>query len=348
MISSNSLLRILRQYASSDDKENWVAATVVDKQRSSYRNPGALMLVSPLGKSLGLVSGGCLEADVVLQARRVLAKGNAAYVIYDSTKDGNIAADLGLGCNGRVGLLVQELTPAHRVLMSRLRERLEQGRRSFLLHCCASDTPSDLNSLILLDENIRLLECTHPELAMPKIGPRAASTDHLLIEDDHRRWSLNLQRPPVNLWVIGGGLDAESVVTIADMLGWRVTLADHRTSYARISHFPAAQCIVRSKPGEFTDVIDADAAIVMSHNLQMDADWLLLLQDCKNLKYVGLLGPQDRKAQVLEMAALNPISEFSMSVRGPMGIDIGGELPESIALSAIAECHQVLARDRLL
>lgn len=342
MANSTSLYQLLRHYAASPGDESWVAASVVTKYQSSYRKPGALMLVSPLGQALGLISGGCLESDIVLQARRVLHSGQARYVIYDSMEEGNIAAELGLGCNGRVGVLVQALGQDHRELLVTLLQRLETRCRSRLLYCFESDQAEALNSLVLLDDANREIMKAGSRPALPYL-PHPSDGGHRLLSGEARQWSLVTHNPPVSLWIIGGGVDARPVVAMAAMLGWRVTVVDHRITQGRPHLFPGAGNFIRQAAGDFDGVIDADAALVMSHNQQMDADWLGRLSHCPALKYIGLLGPLSRKAEVLAMAGLVPGSDFARSVHGPMGFDIGGDLPESVALSALAQCHRELA-----
>lgn len=339
MTTGTDLLSLLRHYAASTDDQPWLAATVVTKHRSSYRRPGALMLVDPLGRTFGLISGGCLEADIVLQGKKVLFDGQARLIVYDSTEEGNIAAELGLGCNGRVGVLIQRLTPAHRDVLLTLRERLLQGFDSHLLQCFASDCPQDLSALLLLDEQLAPIGSAQDEPLPPLAGSQAPA----VIADDSKQWALTLQRAPVSLWIVGGGVDAEPVAAMAAMLGWRVTVVDHRSAYARASRFPGAERIVRETADDYAGNIDADAVILMSHNLNMDAAWLARCGDAIRLRYIGLLGPVDRRDDVIARSGLAAQDHPVALIHGPMGFDIGGDLPESIALSVMAQCHQVLA-----
>lgn len=344
MSTGTDLLSLLHQYAAADDSQPWLAATVVTKHRSSYRKPGALMLVDPLGRTLGLISGGCLEADIVLQSKKVLFDGQARLLIYDSTEDGNIAAELGLGCNGRVGVLLQLLTPAHRDVLMALRERLLEGRDSHLLQCFGSDQPDDLACLALLDEH-QTPVCSAGDRPLP---PLSETPPPAVLTDGFRQWALTRQKAPVQLWIIGGGIDAEPVARIAVMLGWRVTVVDHRAAYARENRFAGVERIVREQAEDFGARIEADAVILMSHNLEMDAAWLGHCGRASQLRYIGLLGPAQRREEVIALSHLNPDEIPVTLVHGPMGLEIGGDLPESIAVSVIAECHQVLARqDRL-
>lgn len=323
----------------------WVSATVLTKHRSSYRKPGALMLVNPDGQTFGLISGGCLESDIVLRARRVLEYGQPEFVVYDSTEDGNIAAELGLGCNGRIGVLVEELTDNHRQLYGCLLDRMENGKTSHLLHCFEG-APGELGVRAVLDEQLLPVCTIKGDTGLPRLevidqgSPGRDSQGNL--------WVVTPVKPPVRLLIVGGGVDAQPVAALAAGLGWRVTVADHRTVNARRHNFAAAEQLIHQRPGDVQQEVAVDAAILMSHNLDIDASWLAYCRSLSGLHYLGLLGPQSRKEEVLTLAGLAADADFARSIHGPMGLDIGGDLPESVALSVIAQCHQLLAQRGLL
>lgn len=337
----NHIYRILESYKAGDRSEHWFSATVVNKEGSSYRWPGALMLISPLGKTFGMVSGGCLEADIVRRAQNVYHKQQPEYVVYDSTQEGNIAAELGLGCNGLVGVLVQQLGSAHEQLLLTMLNQLQDGHSPRLLQCYSDvEDGNVMAQMVLLDESGHVMNST-AEVPLPSI-PELGSRKHAVINDGKREWAVAKYMAPPSLWVVGGGVDAQPMVDMAVLLGWRVTVVDHRTSYARVSDFSGAEHIIRDTPDNYCEDLDADAAIVMSHNLSIDAAWIKRFKDAKKLRYLGLLGPIFRKREVLELADVDSQSKFATSIYGPMGFDIGGDLPESIALSVISQCHAVL------
>jgi xanthine dehydrogenase accessory factor len=344
--NSASLYQLLQVYERSPGEQHWFAATVVTRFKSSYRKPGAMMLINPLGQGMGLISGGCLESHICLQARKADACGRAAHIVYDSADEDNIAAELGIGCNGSIGILVQELGSSHRDILLQLLQRMRAGQISWLLQCYSSPNSADMNALALLDEN-NIVLATATNTLLPGI-PVAAVTKHQLLDTKGQHWSLVSHSPPVNLWLVGGGVDAIPVASMAVMLGWRVTVVDHRVSHAREKDFSGVEKIIRQKPEEFQQTITADAVIIMSHNLSMDAAWLKLLQHASNLKYIGLLGPAARKEELLSLAGLAGDSSLAGIIHGPMGFDIGGDLPTSVALSVLSQCHQIMARHQCL
>ena len=156
-------------------------------------------------------------------------------------------------------------------------------------------------------------------------------------------WLITPVMPPPHLLIVGGGADAQPVVELAALLGWEVSLADPRPANARRERFTSAGMILRELGGTLVDYMRdqrVDAAILMSHNVQLDAEALSCCQHVE-LSYVALLGPRHRYHQVVEQAGLSGRS-LRRTVSAPAGLDIGGRLPESIALSMLTECHAVL------
>ena len=305
------------------------------------------MLVGPDGQSFGLVSGGCLEADIRLNARKVLAFDQPKCILYDSTEEGaeneNVAAELGLGCNGRVEILIQPLKSEQRDVLLQLLERMESGRDSFILQCFQSDNSEDLQALVLLDESLEVINNTSLA-SLPTLDSSNLSKHQILVAGD-QRWSLNRQDHAIRLWIFGGGEDARPMVSLAASLGWKVTLLDHRPAYARREDFPLVANIIRQRPDELDQTVDADAAIVMTHNIELDAAWLARISPAESLRYIGLLGPFERKQDVMERAKIGSNSDIHKLLHGPMGFDIGGDIPETVALSTLAQCHQILFRE---
>ncbi len=305
------------------------------------------MFVNPWGKAYGLVSGGCLESDVVHRVQRVRQSGKAEYVIYDTEDEDSFAASLGLGCNGKIGVLIQTVTPSYRALLQTLHQRMRNKEVSHLLQCYQSLQSNRLGDWVLLDQSGQILTITNPALEFSGAGItslRNALPDKQsvqLIDDNY--WSVARISSPVNLWVLGGGLDAQPMVEMAAALGWLVTVVDHRAGYAREAYFPRAHSVLHQHPDQLTDIHDfhsADAFVCMTHNKKTDAAWMRRLKDVQRPGYISILGPETRKKEVMDMAEAD--RRFRALVRGPAGLDIGGDLPESIALSILSECHAAI------
>ena len=351
MLNNHSHFSLLEYYLNHNDKLNWVLVTIVSKEGSSYRSPGAIMLVNSLGQSHGLVSGGCLEANIVLHAKKVFDNEQSHFVEYDMLEEDGYAAELGVGCKGKIGVLLQYITPELNDLLAMLFKRMQIGKSSYLQQTflTKNSMQNSLNELVLFDDLGQLLLTTQRESSSTSndalMTTIAENKSHCNFAIGQNELSLTKISAPINLWVFGGGSDAIALVTMAAQMGWRVTVVDHRSSYARSSNFKHANEIIRVHPDDFSAFAQfkqIDAAVLMTHNLNLDSAWLRLLHENNVGKYIGLLGPLERRGNVEALSNISDKAWLMRQVNGPAGLDIGGELPESIALSILAQCHSVL------
>lgn len=330
----NHVQNVLARWYPSRHEFEWVLGTVIRTQGSSYRKAGAMTLINHEGLQLGLLSGGCLERDLRLQAQKVLHSGKPVTVIYDATEDSDIVWQLGLGCGGKVTIYLQALTASNQYLqLEKLFTLLEQGNSATY----RIDTRDFSRVSARTSEHITSPPNTVLKQAYIEQDSRANKAEL----DDDKVIHIPVS-PQKNIVIFGGGVDAIPMVSIAAQLGWQTTLVDHRNSYAREEDFPQAKSIIRLPPknlarGSFNHV---DAAIIMTHNIDMDAAALLSIKET-GVRYLGLLGPDHRKQKVLHRAGIKE-HQLPVKINGPMGINIGGELPESIALSTLAQCHAAL------
>jgi xanthine dehydrogenase accessory factor len=351
LLNNHSHFALLEHYLNHSDTLAWVLATIVNKAGSSYRSPGAIMLVNSLGQSHGLVSGGCLEANIVLHAKKVFDSQQAHYIEYDMREEDGYAADLGVGCKGKIGVLLQFITSEHQALLNELFQRMQAGKTSYLQQTFLSAQPEHfrLNGLSLYDDNGHRIVSTDTTQADTKSAALLEMIKddkaHRTIEIEGAELSYSKISAPTNLWVFGGGSDAVPLVSMAAQMGWRVTVVDHRPSYGRASSFKDATNIFRVHPDDFAETAQLhslDAAVLMTHNLHLDAAWLKCLHEFNQARYIGLLGPIERRSNVESLANITDENWLIRHVNGPAGLDIGGDLPESIALSILAQCHSVL------
>ncbi len=351
LLNNHSHFALLAHYLKSNEKLNWVLATIVNKEGSSYRSPGAIMLVNDLGQSYGLVSGGCLEANIVLHAKKVFESQQANYVEYDMREEDGYAAELGVGCKGKIGVLLQFLTPKHQVILANVYQRMHDGQASYLAHTYLTE-PSEkhlLSDLSAYNDKGKLIATTsQQQLNLTDDAFSGVTTNertHWVCSLAKTSCSITKISAPINLWVFGGGSDAAPLVSMAAQMGWRVTIVDHRSSYARSSSFKHAENILKVHPKDFVQFelfSQIDAAVLMTHNLNLDAAWLTLLHEKNVGQFIGLLGPLERRGNVENLSNITDENWLSQRVNGPVGLDIGGDLPESIALSILAQCHSVL------
>ncbi len=292
-----------------------VLATVMKTEGSSYRLPGARLLLTQSGRHAGAVSGGCLEDDILKKAWWLTAHGPVLRR-YDTTPDGEFTTDgYGLGCNGVIHVLLERVTRSAPSTLSLLREVRDSRRPVTVAHVLA---PANA------------------------VGQRA------IVSDEGAGLSLSgaevfLERiePPVRLLIFGAGYDAVPVTQFAKSLGWRVEVYDGRAHYAKVDKFPQADRVAVRLPGAPTPEIDEwTAAVVMTHSFSQDADVLRSLVDLP-LRYLGVLGPRKRTGELLEETGLRDSLAQPM-LHAPMGLDIGADGPEQVALAIVAEIQSVM------
>ena len=318
-----------------------VLATVVATAGSTYRKPGARMLIMADGSNLGLLSGGCLESDLQLHAQEVMQSGVARAVEYDMRGPDDLLFGIGAGCEGAMRVLLELAGPG--------------SPAAAALAVAGRATQAGVaSSLVLVHESGDLRLGTYA--AEPPLHPRLiAAGNESLAEGASRgvEWAVGMERtrafvqflaPPPHLLICGAGPDAQPVVSAARALGWRVSVVDHRPVYAVAANFPGAE-VKHCDPQLLRKAVAVErchAAVVMSHHLPSDASYLRELAHAGVPAYVGLLGPEARRARLAQ--ELGPVAqELRFRVRGPVGIDIGAVTPEGIALAIVSQIHAWLA-----
>jgi xanthine dehydrogenase accessory factor len=309
----------------------------VDTAGSTYRKPGALMLIASNGDSAGLLSGGCLEGDLGEYARSVIDTGEARLVTYDMRGGDDLIWGLGLGCEGAMHILLIRVGPqndwqplAH---MARCLGDYERTSVGIVVESEPAQPPVGSVALRGSWQHPRLDAALDEASRTGRTGWFESSSPRL------RVFALPLTLPP-KLLLLGAGPDAAPVVEFAAGLNWKVTLVDHRPAYADPTHFPLAQRVVHAQPDELLSTLDwshFSAAVVMSHHLPSDLTYLRALS-ATSIPYIGLLGPAVRRERLLTDLG-SDADKIRTRLHAPVGLAIGGRSPESIALAIIAEIH---------
>lgn len=328
-----------------------VLATVYETAGSTYSKAGERMLIDGNGEFQGMLSGGCLEGDLAERARNVIDSGEAVSVTYDMRGEDDVLLGLGVGCEGMMRVLLQPLDR-------------EQAFRPFpdLLSVFAGDhhgaiatvTHSDLPAVacgacLLQDGEGGQTATALPEPVVAQLVPlledtlntQASGLHTLMVDGAEIEVLLAILSPPPRILVLGAGMDAEPLVQLCASLGWRVSVQDHRPAYIDRGDFRLADEVSCHPVSDLSQALDLrryDAAIVMSHHLLSDREYLRQLAPVA-LRYVGVLGPVQRR-QRLESELKGQVPK---DLRGPAGLDIGGRGPHAIALSIVAEMHKALA-----
>jgi xanthine dehydrogenase accessory factor len=334
-------------------------ATVVHVEGSSYRKPGARMLITSDGVLTGAISGGCLEGDALRKALYVIQRQTPMLVTYD-TSDDTDENGLGaaLGCNGIIQVLLEPLVPGHRYPMAFFQGIVAQ-RQPFALvtlynrserqgtqpGTCACLSESDWETTPTLPNDIPLGDIQ--TLATHALRTRASDfatvgTYEAFVE---------YVPPPVHLVVAGEGNDLVPLIALADLMGWSLTLLDGPRAYlSKMRQLPPTCRVLRRHEGIFEQVhLDERTALVcMTHHFDSDKG---ILEAAFNaypaLRYAGLLGAKKKKVRLLdEWAAANFVLTEDQLARlhCPVGLDLGGHTPEAVALSIVAHLQQVFER----
>lgn len=332
--------------------ERQALATIVAVRGSTYRRAGARLLLTATQQMVGNISGGCLESDVMVVADEVIASGAPRLVTYDLTADDDAVWGLGLGCNGAVDLFVEPLDPASAQLgvlrrtlggeetlaLVKLLEGSSAGR--WMAVRPGGDTEGSLGDRALDDRALRA--------ALAAITEGASRLLTLPSPAGDLRAFVEVIRPPVRLIVCGAGHDAIPVVHFAAALGWRVVVADPRERFLTGERFPGARAFVQTEPAAAAQRVPLDDrtyVVVMTHNYLHDRDLLRGFLRSP-ARYIGMLGPRQRTEKILAELAGEGVTitaEDRSRIFGPIGLDIGGDGPEPIALALLAEIQAVEA-----
>lgn len=323
-----------------------VLATVTATRGSTYRKAGAQLLVGPGGRFEGLLSGGCLEGDLAERAASVLATGTPRLVSYENYGENDLLWGLGSGCEGGMDIWLMRLDDATgwepvATVASGL-ERHDPVTYGLVLE---SAVPSLPTGAVAWATATRPPTAGLPETVSRWLGAelttRDAQPDSRITEFEEPRVRMFVTTvvPPRELLVVGAGPDALPVVEFAGTLGWRITLADHRPAYADADRFPRAQRVLLARPDEIAEQVNLsrfDAAVIMSHHLATDRAALAALAPSP-IPYVGLLGPAARRTRLLADLGPETAARLDGRLRSPVGLDLGGRDPASIALALVAE-----------
>jgi xanthine/CO dehydrogenase XdhC/CoxF family maturation factor len=334
-----------------------VLATVVRVTGSSYGGVGARMVIRTDGSTVGLVSGGCLESDLAEHARRVYATGRAEVVRYDTREDDDAPWGLGLGCNGVIDVLLEPLSPqSARDIAALIDYALGAEAPSVVatvIRVTGSETglPTVGSHALLDDVSIQPIGdwgngSTLSDAAQHVSEALAAGRRGIVSEIGAVEVAFEVVMPAVRLLICGTGPDAAPVARFASQLGWDVTVVDHRAlTGTHSARFPGAHVVECAEALHLADVVALNSrttAVVMSHNFPRDRDYVQALL-AANIAYLGVLGPRARTERMLaELTAANG-SPPMVSERffAPVGMDIGGEGPDAIALAIISQVSAV-------
>jgi xanthine dehydrogenase accessory factor len=341
----------------SDEGKNTALATVVHVEGSSYRKEGARMLITEDGELTGAISGGCLEGDALRKALFVMQEKKAKLVVYDTSNDDDVEVGYQLGCNGIIQVLIEPINNDDLISpISLLKEAIaNRGKAIIVTVFSLKNNSSQKGTCLLLKQSGTMLETIHDKVLLDKLLVDAnialqnnqSSIGKYIYDDNELTAFINILKPQVTLVLVGAGNDAIPLVKMGEVIGWKVVVVDGRANYANKKRFSAGCQVMVSKAEEIFSSIEIDDQtmfVLMTHNYNYDLAvlrQLILL----NARYIGILGSRNKLGRMIEELSAEGIDankELS-NVYSPVGLDIGAETPEEIALSIMAEIQAVLS-----
>ena len=329
-------------------------ATVVLVEGSAYRKAGARMLITEDGHLTGAISGGCLEGDALRKARMVILQQEPLLVTYDTMDDDDAKLGVGLGCNGIIHILIEPINDGQTNPITLLKAVISSKGYAVLVtvfsiddrkspqpgSClCLADGKTITNGLELLPYKNELLEDAKNALDNQRSSITGYSGYTAFVE---------CVKPLISLVIVGAGNDAIPLTKIAAILGWNIAVADGRPNYASADRFPSANKIIVAKPEQVLNSLEINewtAFVLMTHNYNYEIAFLKELLPLP-VSYIGVLGPKKKLERLLDEleAGGTTISQRNLeTIHGPVGLDIGSETSEEIALSIIAEIKAVFS-----
>ncbi|MFI5187084.1 MAG: XdhC family protein [Chitinophagales bacterium] len=332
-------------------------ATVVHVDGSSYRRPGARMLITEDGELTGAISGGCLERDALQKALLAMMEKRSKLVTYDTNDEDDAKLGMGLGCNGIIQVLIEPIDSSDqdnpiqflKMIVSKRQQNVLitlfslQNKRDAQYGTCLL-VPEDGN----ISGDVPILKDILTTDAKGALTNKNSSFKNYSTGNNNLTAFIELIKPPVSIVIIGAGNDAMPLVKMADILGWETTVVDGRPNYAKKERFVSACQVLVSKPENVLDKLTVDdetVFLLMTHNYNYDLAMLRALL-ARKLVYVGSLGPRkklDRMIEGLKEEGVSLTHEQLSSLYGPVGLDVGAETAEEIALSILAEIKAVLS-----
>lgn len=331
--------------------ERGALATIVATRGSTYRGPGARLLVDESGGLTGTISAGCLEGDLTEVAKHVMDANEPRLVGFDLSAEDEAVWGWGLGCNGALEVFVEPVD-AGLGLVEPLRRALAEERPVALVTVLASDVDGVAPAARLLRDSDGTIEGGTGHLDVDDALARAASealeaeasrVRELSTDAGTARAFVEVLEPPLRLLVCGAGHDAIPLVRLAASLGWAPLVVDDRRDLLTPERFPGAARFVRvDRPEDAAAEAGVDArtcVVIMTHNYLRDLGYLRSFLG-SSLAYLGCLGPRgrlDRLLGDLEREGISPSEDDRALLHGPAGLDLGADGPDEIALAIASE-----------
>jgi xanthine dehydrogenase accessory factor len=309
-----------------------VLGIVVATEGSTYQKPGALVLLGRDALHHGVISGGCLEGELVQRAQAVFASGRAALVDFDTRSDEDLVFGSGTGCRGRVHLLLLP-QPRGAPLAQALRAATHAGATLSLRVALEGEAIGSGEATIAEQDSTSARREWRWDAAGASCNAKAEAPGA----------ELNIAPPP-RVLLLGAGPETPPLLDFMRHFGWFVTIVEHRGRWSAFAKAELADCVLTLPPSAAIGALAderVDAAIAMSHNYAIDEQYLRFCAR-RDIAYVGLLGPPARRDALLAELG-EDAGRLRPRLHAPVGLDLGGSGPEPIALAIVAELQRFFA-----
>ena len=333
-------------------------ATVVHVDGSSYRRPGARMLVDDEGFLTGAISGGCLEGDALRKAMLALSQQKTKLVTYDTSNEDDMTIGIQLGCAGIIQVLFEPINSLSAYNpIELIRKSISTRQKAVLLTLFNLDNKNQEQGgtyLLLQQDGILSGHIQHQDFQDALVNDmkdvlQSGKSIFKSYEDQYKSITafIEFMQPTVSLVIVGAGNDAIPMMQIANTLGWDIRVVDGRNTHAKPEKFQTACQVLVSKPEDVLKQLPIDdrtAFVMMTHNYNYDMAMLKALLPM-DIPYIGMLGPKKKTARMLKEiqdAGVKIDESMLEKVYGPTGLELGAETPEEIALSITSEILSVM------
>lgn len=306
-----------------------VLATIVNVDGSSYKKVGSMMVFEENGNQIGMLSGGCLEEDLQIRSKDFFTESNSMIVTYDLTAEDDLSWGQGVGCNGTIKVLIETVSPLLYIHLKKVKELVSNGYT--VIHVKRLTIEGVISDYLFVTDKGDYFGQWKGDV--PQIHD--LPINEIKSDDKYLYFKQEIHAKP-RLFIYGAGADARPLAQLAHQIGYEVIVVDWRPAYCRKEYFPTASKTVVLSPKEFLSsytFTNSDSIVLMTHHFQKDLELLDFLLN-RQMKYLGILGSKDRAKRLLEG---KKVPEW---VRSPVGLSIGAEGADEIAVSVVAELIQ--------
>lgn len=336
--------QIISRYECSDlSKEKLALASVVNVEESSYRRIGARMLVSSNGNWVGGISGGCLEGDALKRSQQAIFKNKPSRVVYDTIDDDDNQIGVGLGCNGRIEVLFSPIDPNEPNNPIEILKRINSQNKAVVMVSAieVQQSVDKLGSSVLAFErggDLKFLgvdpKLLHKNVKLTYGKKRSTIVEAISADGEKFKLLFEFIRPEMRLVIVGDNYDVNALVGIVNELGWEIHLVGRQKKMHKET-FRKAKAVYEYEDFERVPIDKYTSVLLMTHDFNWDKKILQKLV-AQQPTYVGMLGPKKRREKMKKEVGLENISALEF-LYSPVGLNIGAESPEEIAISIISE-----------